>query len=299
MLQNLLIEEILNSRKTLIPKNGIKIFNREQAAEGGCGVIGIACSEQIAGRHLLQSLIQMRNRGNGKGGGIAAVGLIAEEFGVDQQILDEDYLLTIAYLDPKIRSEVESKFVIPTFIVDHVREQPQIQNHLSIDGLEVQPPVVVNYFVRVKSDLVDKFRAGNNLQEASQRYNIPSFLIRAVMAVESNFRPDAISSAGAKGLMQLMPETAEEMGVSNIFDPRQNILGGTRYLRVLANTFNGDLVLTLAAYNAGHLAVVRHMDIPPFAETQRYVRRVLKLYYFYKKQIQQSSEGTSKQGKSQ
>ena len=137
------------------------------------------------------------------------------------------------------------------------------------------------------------------IQEASQRYNIPSFLIRAVMAVESNFRPDAISSAGAKGLMQLMPETAEEMGVSNIFDPRQNILGGTRYLRVLANTFNGDLVLTLAAYNAGHLAVVRHMDIPPFAETQRYVRRVLKLYYFYKKQIQQSSEGTSKQGKSQ
>ena len=134
MLQNLLIEEILNSRKTLIPKNGIKIFNREQAAEGGCGVIGIACSEQIAGRHLLQSLIQMRNRGNGKGGGIAAVGLSAEEFGVDQQILDEDYLLTIAYLDPKIRSEVERECITPTFMVDHVREQPQIQNHLSIDG---------------------------------------------------------------------------------------------------------------------------------------------------------------------
>ncbi|MFN2232950.1 MAG: glutamate synthase [Anaerolineales bacterium] len=169
MLQNLLIDEILNSRKTLMPENGIEIFNREQAAEGGCGVIGIACSEQIAGRHLLQSLIQMRNRGNGKGGGIAAVGLIAEEFGVDQQILDEDYLLTIAYLDPKIRSKVESEFVTPNFLVDHIREQPHIQDHLSIDGLEIQPPAVVHYFVRVKPDQADKFRAENNLQEASQR----------------------------------------------------------------------------------------------------------------------------------
>ena len=73
--------------------------------------------------------------------------------------------------------------------------------------------------------------------------------------------------------------------VTDVFDPRQNILGGTRYLRVLANTFDGDLVLTLAAYNAGQEVVNRHMDIPPFQETQRYVRRVLRLYYSYKKQL--------------
>lgn len=123
------------------------------------------------------------------------------------------------------------------------------------------------------------------IREASERFNIPGNLIRAVMAVESNFNPKAVSRAGAQGLMQLMPATATEMGVIDSFDPRQNILGGTRYLRTLANAFDGDLVLTLAAYNAGQNAVDRHMDIPPFTETQRYVRRVLKLYYFYKREL--------------
>lgn len=126
------------------------------------------------------------------------------------------------------------------------------------------------------------------IREASKRFNIPVTLIRAVMAVESNFNPTAVSHAGAQGLMQLMPQTAEEMGVDDPFDPRKNILGGTRYLRVLANAFDGDLVLTLAGYNAGHQAVARHMDIPPFTETQRYVRRVLRLYYHYKRQAKNS-----------
>lgn len=123
------------------------------------------------------------------------------------------------------------------------------------------------------------------IQEGSRRYNIPEPLIRAVIAVESANNPDAISEAGAQGLMQLMPATAVEMGVQEVFDPRQNILGGTRYLRTLANTFSGDLVLTLAAYNAGHQAVFRYMGIPPFDETQHYVRQVLHLYFFYKQQM--------------
>jgi soluble lytic murein transglycosylase-like protein len=134
----------------------------------------------------------------------------------------------------------------------------------------------------------DVSKYDEHIREASKRFNIPAALIRAVMAVESNFNPTAVSRAGAQGLMQLMPDTAEEMGVDDPFDPRKNILGGTRYLRVLANAFDGDLVLTLAGYNAGQQAVVRHMDIPPFAETQRYVRRVLRLYYHYKRRAKSS-----------
>ncbi len=84
------------------------------------------------------------------------------------------------------------------------------------------------------------------------------------------------------GLMQLMPRTAASMGVRDPFDPRQNILGGARYLRVLANKFNGDLVLTIAAYNAGEGAVVRYHGVPPYAETRRYVQRVLRYYYAFR-----------------
>ena len=134
------IHSVLTSRKELKPEH---VINREQAAEGGCGVIGIASSEQIAGRHLLQALTQMRNRGNGKGGGIAAVGLVAEEFGVSQHVLEEDYLLVVAYLDPASRTEVEASHIYPTFEVDHVREQPNIADHTSLEGLDVPPPEVV------------------------------------------------------------------------------------------------------------------------------------------------------------
>ncbi|HUT99900.1 MAG TPA: lytic transglycosylase domain-containing protein [Myxococcota bacterium] len=137
------------------------------------------------------------------------------------------------------------------------------------------------------------------VNEASRRFNMPRALISAVMAVESNFNPEAVSRAGAQGLMQLMPATAREMGVEDAFDPRQNILGGTRYLRLLANSFDGDLVLTLAAYNAGQEVVNRHMDIPPFQETQRYVRRVLRLYYSFKNQIAAEETPSARGRKSQ
>jgi len=165
MVHNNDIEKILNSRKGLIPKNGLKVYNREEAAEGGCGVIGIACSEQIAGRHLLQSLIQMRNRGNGKGGGIAAVGLVAAEFGVSQQILDEDYLLMIAYLDNEARTEVERTHITPTFEIDYIHERPYIADFATIEGLEVLPPKVVGYFVRVKPEVATALKVEHNLGE--------------------------------------------------------------------------------------------------------------------------------------
>ncbi|MGB5195347.1 MAG: lytic transglycosylase domain-containing protein [Polyangiales bacterium] len=120
--------------------------------------------------------------------------------------------------------------------------------------------------------------------EAATLYQLPEPFIRAVMRVESDFNPTVVSRAGAMGLMQLMPTTARSMGVADPFDARQNILGGARYLRILANRFKGDLVLTVAAYNAGEGAVDKYNGIPPYKETQRYVRRVLKHYYAYRSQ---------------
>ena len=109
-------------------------------------------------------------------------------------------------------------------------------------------------------------------------------LVKAVIKTESGGNPTAISRKGAVGLMQLIPETADRMLVTDVFDPRQNIFGGVRYLRVLANLFNGDIELTIAAYNAGENAVIRYGGIPPFAETQEYVVKVLGNYRMYRAQ---------------
>jgi soluble lytic murein transglycosylase-like protein len=125
-------------------------------------------------------------------------------------------------------------------------------------------------------------RYDNWIREAATLYQIPEALIRAVIRVESDFDPRAVSPANARGLMQMIPETAERMLVTDVFDPRQNIFGGVRYLRVLANTFNGDLALTVAAYNAGEGAVMRHGGIPPYPETQDYVVRVVGYYRQYR-----------------
>jgi len=120
-----------------------------------------------------------------------------------------------------------------------------------------------------------------HVREASTVYEIPEALIWAVIRVESNFAPLAVSCDRALGLMQLLGTTAAEMGVTRPFDPRQNVLGGTRYLRMLADRWNGNIVLTIASYNAGPGAVARYGRVPPFAETQRYVKRVLTYFYSY------------------
>jgi len=120
------------------------------------------------------------------------------------------------------------------------------------------------------------------LLEAARLYQLPVELLRAVLHVESDYDPNVVSVDGAMGLMQLMPFTANQMGVSDPFDPRQNILGGARFLRILANQWNGDLVLTVASYNAGPGAVGRYRGVPPYGETRRYVNRVLSHYASYR-----------------
>ena len=116
------------------------------------------------------------------------------------------------------------------------------------------------------------------ISNSSYKYNIEPAIIKAVISAESNWDPRAISHKGAIGLMQLMPTTAEDMQVSNPFDPEENIEGGTRYLRHLLNRFNGDLDLALAAYNAGPARVEKSGGIPAIPETIQYIKKVTRMY---------------------
>jgi len=117
------------------------------------------------------------------------------------------------------------------------------------------------------------------IEQAAARHNVDPNLVRAVVKVESNFNPNAVSRKGAMGLMQLMPSTARQLKVKNPFDPEQNVDAGVRHLKQLLESYGGDVKLTLAAYNAGAGAVARSSGVPHYAETQNYVRRITNLYY--------------------
>ncbi len=115
------------------------------------------------------------------------------------------------------------------------------------------------------------------IKEAADVHKLDPALIRAVMRTESAFNPAAVSPVGAMGLMQLMPALAEEMGVTDPFDPRDNIMGGAKYLRQLLDAYEGNIRLTLASYNAGPGNVRRYRGVPPFKETRNYVRKITEL----------------------
>ena len=114
------------------------------------------------------------------------------------------------------------------------------------------------------------------IKEAADRYGVDEQLIAAVIEAESQFNPRAVSRRGAQGLMQLMPETAASLGVEDPFSPRENIDGGVRHLRALMDRFDNNVPLALAAYNAGHVAVIQHRGIPPYPQTRAYVNRIMR-----------------------
>ena len=120
------------------------------------------------------------------------------------------------------------------------------------------------------------------ISDASERYGVDFPLLKAIIKAESDFDPLAVSKKGATGLMQIMPQNFELLGIKDPFDPWQNINAGARYFKQMFDRFNGKLSLSLAAYNAGPTAVDRYKTIPPYEETEEYVRRVLKYYYNYK-----------------
>ena len=121
--------------------------------------------------------------------------------------------------------------------------------------------------------------------KAASRHQIDPALIKAIIMAESGYKIKAISKRGAKGLMQLMPETAEDLGVTDIFNPKENISGGVRYFKQLVKQFDGDIKLALAAYNAGSGKVRYYNGIPPFKATHYYIQKVFKYYNFYKNQM--------------
>ncbi len=123
------------------------------------------------------------------------------------------------------------------------------------------------------------------IREISQRHNINPALVKAVIKAESDFDPNAVSKKGARGLMQLMPKTLKDLKVSDPFHPRENINGGVRFLKRLLKRFNNNLTLTLAAYNAGAKTVERYDDIPPYQETQLYVKKVLNYFDRYRQEL--------------
>lgn len=125
-----------------------------------------------------------------------------------------------------------------------------------------------------------------SVHRLANKYAVDEALVRAVMHAESAFKAKALSKAGAQGLMQLMPQTAKELGVTNPFVPEQNIEGGTKYLAALLENFSGDITLATAAYNAGPGAVSRYKGVPPYAETQAYVERVAILQQRYRNALQ-------------
>jgi soluble lytic murein transglycosylase-like protein len=119
--------------------------------------------------------------------------------------------------------------------------------------------------------------------EAAENHDLPFSLLKAIIKVESDFNPTAVSKKGAKGLMQLMPERIENLKIKNPFDPVENVMGGAQYFRELLDRFKGELQLSLAAYNAGPSQVLRYNRIPPFKETEDYIRKVMSYYRAYKK----------------
>jgi glutamate synthase domain-containing protein 1/glutamate synthase domain-containing protein 3 len=160
---------------------------RKAAEEGGCGVTGFACTVPVRGQFIYEPSVQMQNRGNGKGGGIAAVGFVPEEMGVSREVLDSHYLIQIALLDNSAHAELERDFILPHFDIALSARVPTIDDCRDIAGLEVKPPDVHRYFVRVKPDKLRQFAADNGLGGLAPRELEDEFVYRNSFKLNDTF----------------------------------------------------------------------------------------------------------------
>jgi glutamate synthase domain-containing protein 1/glutamate synthase domain-containing protein 3 len=156
-------------------------------AEGGCGVVGLASSTPIAGRHLLGPLVQMHNRGNGKGGGIAAVGLNPEQMRVTRETLDEDYLIQVAYLKPKVRTTLEDEFIKPFFKVERRYKVETSTDDALLRKFDVRPPDVWRYFCRVKDDVLDRFIKRSGLESIPRGRAEDEFVYQSSFKINNKY----------------------------------------------------------------------------------------------------------------
>jgi len=193
-------------------------------------------------------------------------------------------LLESAFSQPPATSAVQPQSRITSFTTFQVQpihmelnkesqEAPVSDNHRQagkINNPEESKEVKETDKTKEKDQDIEQI-----IKKASQHYGIDEKLIRSVVQAESNYNPDAVSHAGAQGLMQLMPATAEGLGVKDPFNPEENVMGGTKYLKQMLDRYDGDSRLALAAYNAGPGNVDKYGGVPPFQETQNYVSKVL------------------------
>lgn len=189
-------EALIRARAALRPKDNW--FRTSPEAEGGCGVTGFACTVPVGGRHIFEPSIQMRNRGNGKGGGIAACGLVPEDLNVSRQVLDEDYILQIALLDPTAQGEIERQFIEPFFEIHQSYMVPTLDDFREVELLEIKPPDVMRYFVRVKRATLDRFRTEKKLEVLPDRELEDEFVYQNSIKLNDEFYA---SSAGMRGFV--------------------------------------------------------------------------------------------------
>ncbi len=169
-------------------------FIKSPEAEGGCGVTGFACTVPVSGKHIYEPSIQMRNRGNGKGGGIAACGLAPSDFGVSRKVLEEDYMLQVALLDPSVRDDIEKQCITPFFDVDQAGLVPTVDDYRDVPLLEVKPPDIARYFVRVKPDVLDRFATEKELTGLTEREVEDEYVFQSSVRLNDTF----YSSLGEK-----------------------------------------------------------------------------------------------------
>ena len=160
-----IITSLLDSRSRLAAGLNLQAQVNKCEEEGGCGVVGFCCTEPVSARNIYEPSRQMHNRGNGKGGGIAAVGFVPEQLGVSREVLDNHYMLHVAFLDDKAQPEIEKQFITPNFDIAKSTQLGKVDDWKTVPGLEVKPPDVCRYFVRVKPKVLDDFIAKNNLQK--------------------------------------------------------------------------------------------------------------------------------------